>query len=279
MIRDAVRRARLAAAASIAILATVPAAVASAETADEFVARLNKEFADIALEVNAAGWTQATYINVDTQLLNARAFERYLEVFSRAVAQAKGEYLLFLDGDCVPLPDFVSRHKALADPRWFVAGNRILLSPSFTAQALQAGWALHARSGWHWLWARLRGQINRLTPLLRLGNAGWRKVAPLRWQGARTCNLAVWREDFVAVNGFDEAYAGWGHEDADLAVRLIRQGTRRKDGRFATAVLHLWHRENDRSREQDNAQRLAHILQSTHTRASQGLDQYLTPSA
>ena len=89
MIRDAVRRTRLAAAASIAILATVPAAVASAETADEFVARLNKEFADIALEVNAAGWTQATYINVDTQLLNARAFERYLEVFSRAVSQAK----------------------------------------------------------------------------------------------------------------------------------------------------------------------------------------------
>jgi peptidyl-dipeptidase A len=89
MIRDAFRRARLAAAASIAILATVPAAIASAETADEFVARLNKQFADIALEVSAAGWTQATYINVDTQLLNARAFERYLEVFSRAVSEAK----------------------------------------------------------------------------------------------------------------------------------------------------------------------------------------------
>ena len=90
MIRDAIRRAGLAAAAaSIALLATAPAALASAETADEFVARINKEFADIALEVNAAGWTQATYINVDTQLLNARAFERYLEVFSRAVGQAK----------------------------------------------------------------------------------------------------------------------------------------------------------------------------------------------
>jgi peptidyl-dipeptidase A len=89
MIRDAVRRARLAATASIAVLAAAPAAVASAESADEFVARINREFADVALEVNAAGWTQATYINVDTQLLNARAFERYLEVFSRAVAQAK----------------------------------------------------------------------------------------------------------------------------------------------------------------------------------------------
>ena len=198
---------------------------------------------------------------------------------NRACAQAQGEYLLFLDGDCVPLPDFVARHKALADARWFVAGNRILLSPAFTQAALQAGWPLHARSALHWLWARCRGHINRVAPLLRLGNAGWRKVSPLRWQGARTCNLAVWREDFVAVNGFDEAYAGWGHEDADLAVRLIRHGTRRKDGRFATAVLHLWHRENDRSREQENAQRLAQILQSTHTRASQGLDRYRTPPA
>ena len=89
MIRDAVRRARLAAAASIAILATAPAAIATAETADEFVARLNKEFADLALEVNAAGWTQATYINVDTQLLNAKAYERYLAFFSSALEQAK----------------------------------------------------------------------------------------------------------------------------------------------------------------------------------------------
>jgi len=90
MIRDVIRRVRLAAAAaSIAALATVPAAVASAETADEFVARLNKEFASLALEVNAAGWTQATYINVDTQLLNAKAYERYLAFFSSAVDQAK----------------------------------------------------------------------------------------------------------------------------------------------------------------------------------------------
>ena len=72
------------------MLATVPAAIAAAaETADEFVARLNKEFADIALEYNAAGWTQATYITVDTQLLSARANERYLGAFSKAVADAE----------------------------------------------------------------------------------------------------------------------------------------------------------------------------------------------
>ena len=86
MIRHAIRRGCIAAA--LAALTVVPA-VALAETADEFVARLNQEFNDLALEINAAGWTQATYINVDTQLLNAKAYERFLEAFSRAVEQAK----------------------------------------------------------------------------------------------------------------------------------------------------------------------------------------------
>lgn len=86
MVRHAVR-ARLAA-ATVALSLLTPLA-AAAETADEFVARLNREFADLALEVNAAGWTQATYINVDTQLMNAKAYERYLAFFSSAVEQAK----------------------------------------------------------------------------------------------------------------------------------------------------------------------------------------------
>jgi peptidyl-dipeptidase A len=65
------------------------ASSASAETADEFVARINREFDAISLEVNAAAWTQATYINQDTQLLAAKAYERYLEFFGSAVEQAK----------------------------------------------------------------------------------------------------------------------------------------------------------------------------------------------
>ena len=72
-----------------AVAAALPAGTAAAETADEFVARLNKEFADLGLEYNAAGWTQATYITVDTQLLSARANERYLGAFGKAVADAR----------------------------------------------------------------------------------------------------------------------------------------------------------------------------------------------
>jgi len=194
---------------------------------------------------------------------------------NKASAQATGDYLIFIDGDCVALPSFLTQHEKLAEPGWFVAGNRVLLSEAFTHQTLRQGLALHQRTRWQWLMDRLNGRINRWLPLLLAGDAEWRKNAPKRWQGARTCNLAVWRQDFLAVNGFDEAYAGWGHEDADLAVRLIRQGTYRKDGRFATAVMHLWHKENDRSQLQENVARLEQILAAQRTKAEIGVSQYL----
>jgi peptidyl-dipeptidase A len=70
-------------------LSVLPAGFAQAETADEFVARTNRELTELALEGNAAGWTQATYINVDTQLINAKATERFLEYLGKAVEDAK----------------------------------------------------------------------------------------------------------------------------------------------------------------------------------------------
>jgi len=70
-------------------LTALPAAAVRAETADEFVARLNRELADLAVEVNAAGWAQATYITVDTQLINAKATERFLAYLGNAVEEAK----------------------------------------------------------------------------------------------------------------------------------------------------------------------------------------------
>jgi peptidyl-dipeptidase A len=90
MIREAIRKARLfGVAAFITSLSVLPAGYAAAETADEFVARLNTELAAIGRESAAAAWTQGTFITVDTQLLNARANERFLAYFSNAVEQAK----------------------------------------------------------------------------------------------------------------------------------------------------------------------------------------------
>jgi glycosyltransferase involved in cell wall biosynthesis len=193
---------------------------------------------------------------------------------NRAAAAAYGDYVVFLDGDCIPRPDFVDRHLALQERGWMVAGNRVLLSEAFTQQALAQQLPLHDWNDEQWKAAHRRGEINRTLPLAQLPLGPLRKLAARRWQRVRTCNLGVWRRDLRRVNGFDEAFEGWGYEDSDLAVRLINAGVRRKEGAYATGVLHLWHRENDRAAEGENWERLQQRIRSRALRAERGLDQY-----
>ena len=193
-----------------------------------------------------------------------------------AVATSDADYLIFLDGDCIVAQDFIEKHLRLAETGWFVAGNRILLSSQLTDEVLANDLPVASWSMLQWLWQSWQGRCNRWLPRLYVPGQTWRKQRPTRWQQARTCNLAMWRQDFEQINGFDETYNGWGHEDADLAVRLIRQGVRHKEGRYATAVFHLWHPESDRSQTAENVSRLQAILASQEIRAKLGLSQHTT---
>jgi len=195
---------------------------------------------------------------------------RAAEIRNRAIAASQGDYCVFLDGDCVARPDFVAHHRRLAEPGWFVAGNRILLSEPLTRAVLAQGlepetWDFAA------MLRRRRDGINRLAPALHLPLGPLRKAEPRRWEGARTCNLAVARRDLDRVDGFDASFNGWGLEDSDLAVRLIHAGVWRKDGRFATGVFHLWHRDNDRAGFAHNKARLDDVIRSDRVRALRGL--------
>ncbi|MFT4256598.1 MAG: M2 family metallopeptidase [Pseudoxanthomonas sp.] len=58
------------------------------ETADEFVARVNAEYRKLYPEVSASQWLSATYINDDSQLLEARYNERYLAQLNTWIEQA-----------------------------------------------------------------------------------------------------------------------------------------------------------------------------------------------
>lgn len=194
---------------------------------------------------------------------------------NRAVtACADADYLIFTDGDCVPAPHFVAGHRRLAEAGWFLVGQRILLSEGFTARVLAERLPIHHWPLARWIAAAWGGKANRWLPLLGLPDGAWRRRAAGRWQGAKTCNLSLWREDFARVNGFDEAYQGWGLEDSDLVVRLLHAGLRRKSARFAAPCFHLWHRENDRGLLPENQRRLEALIASDRVRAEVGLDRY-----
>jgi glycosyltransferase involved in cell wall biosynthesis len=194
---------------------------------------------------------------------------------NRGTLAASGDYIVFLDGDCIPQRDFIARHRALSQPGCLVSGSRILMSERLTRRVLEDNIDLGTigpavRLGW-----RLKGDLNKtLQPLgLRWPDLG-RLSAKFKWRRIKSCNLGVWRSDLERVNGFDESFVGWGYEDSDLVLRLFHAGVRRKDGAFATEVFHLWHREARRDQEASNRRVVLERAESRLTQAVRGLREH-----
>jgi glycosyltransferase involved in cell wall biosynthesis len=194
---------------------------------------------------------------------------RKLIILNRAVAAATGEYLVFTDGDCVPHRKFIADHRALAEEGFFVQGRRCFVREPFVAKFIPGQTPL-------WLWA-LQGKVSRPHKSFRL-------PVPLvlrnqKQRGIIGCNMAFWRADVVAVNGFDENYVGRGMgADSDLGSRLYNLGRQRKFVYGRALVFHLDHPIAPRPHFAANRARLDEVLRSGKTRCERGLAQYLKTS-
>ena len=199
---------------------------------------------------------------------------RAAAIRNRAVASSEADYIVFTDGDCIPSRHFVRAHKQLAEPGYFLGANRVLLSAGLTNRVLCRQVSIHTWRLFDWLLSWSKRDINRVLPLMELPDGPFRKWAPDRWEGIKTCNFSAWRTDLIRVNGLDESYEGWGLEDSDLVIRLLHAGVKQKSARFAATVFHLWHPEQDRRRLEDNQKRLNDLLRSSTVRAAVGLEQH-----
>ena len=188
-----------------------------------------------------------------------------------AVSYATGDYLVFLDGDCIPNSKFIVQHERLAEAGYFVNGSRVLLNESLSERVIKKELDLPSQSLSFWIHARLRKECNKI--LYRLGwpRRLFRLKHDFKWRGIRGCNMAVWKHDFININGFDETFQGWGHEDADFVLRLSHLGIHRKNGFMATEVFHLWHPESKRDQESINKNRVMQRMKTGLILAEKGL--------
>ena len=187
---------------------------------------------------------------------------RPARVRNLATRRSSGDYLVFTDGDCVPGPRFVADHVRLARRRSFVQGKRILVQ----AKAVGDFTGRESTAALLRLW--FAGGIGKLHHLVRLSGLAVRRRG---WKGIRGCNLAVFRDDFYRVNGWNERFIGCWREDSELAVRLQRAGCRRRDALFSAVVFHLHHDKSDRGHREEN-DRLLEAAWSGPVFAPEGLN-------
>jgi len=195
---------------------------------------------------------------------------RKARIHNRAIREVTEPYILLTDGDCIPLPELVETHLQHASHGNFISGRRILLSERFTRRLLDGKMTLQPSASLRqWLPLRLRGDVNRLLPILMSTSLS---AANDKLAGIRGCHLSLWRDDLLAINGFDESYEGWGREDSDLVARLLHAGIRRRNLQ-GCPVIHLWHRENPRHQLDDNDALLQRCLDEHRIKALVGLEQ------
>jgi len=177
---------------------------------------------------------------------------RAAKIRNEAVKVSSAEYLIFADGDCVPHRRFVEDHIRIMKTGCFIQGKRMLVSKNASASFTYPGLRKLVKMC-------LKGQVTGAHHLLRIGGLAIRNKG---LRGIKTCNFALYRNDFLAVNGFNEDFVGWGREDSELAVRLLKYDLKRKDAPFSAIVFHLWHEESEKESLAENDMLLAEAIKS-----------------
>lgn len=163
-------------------------------------------------------------------------------ILNSAILAAHSDYLIFTDQDCIPRKDFIATHAAYAEKGYFLSGGYFKLpmniSLALTNQDIENENAFSLfwlRKYQHLKWHFKCTKLIKNKSFCLLMNA----ITPTKatWNG---CNASGWREDMLAINGFNEEMQ-YGGEDREFGERMFNMGLKSKQIRYSAIVLHLDH--------------------------------------
>ncbi len=184
---------------------------------------------------------------------------------NNAIIASSCDYIVFIDGDIIIHKDFIKDHVQFSQSGTFVNGSRVILSSELSKKLLSGELK---RVGYRFITEK--NNINGLRiPFMHKIVKGPQYTI----QRIKGCNMAFWKSDLVAVNGFDESFVGWGREDSDIVARLLNAGLKRKNLKWAAVCFHLFHKEQSRDSLLQNDALLKSVIETKSILSKKGLQE------
>jgi glycosyltransferase involved in cell wall biosynthesis len=195
---------------------------------------------------------------------------------NKAILKSRGDYLIFIDGDCIVRSDFLSTHKEMANEKSFLTGRRVDLSESFskkvTPKLVASGY--FNKLPWAAMWDAIVGETDSLGRFFKTPTFFRKLLKRDEVHDIRGCNFSVHKKHLEAINGFSNDFSGAYGEDSDVEIRLKFLGLKMKSVKGAAIQYHLWHKVQQK--DSQNQERLDAVLKNSKSKTTNGLFEALT---
>jgi len=165
---------------------------------------------------------------------------------NNAIKAASNEYLIFIDGDCVPYSSFIQAHAENAEHGIVLCGKRFELGPKFSERVKRHELTvldIEKKFLWY-LPSMIRDDARHPEDGLTFKSHSFisRQIHKRYVRHIIGCNWSCYKEDFLKINGFDETYRLPAEgEDVDPSWRFRGIGIELKSCRNNANILHLYH--------------------------------------
>lgn len=191
------------------------------------------------------------------------------KIMNQAIAVAKYDYIVEIDGDIIMNKHFIEDHLTNAKKEHYLFGSRVniqekLLPELFTKKKIHFNFFSKG--------IKKRGRTIRIPFFMQ-----FRKSVNQRSRKLRGCNMSFWKGDFIKINGFNENLVGWGIDDSEMIQRLHNIGIRGKRLKFVGIAYHIYHKEQSKSDLEINNEIERQTTENKLTFIEKGINQYLNP--
>ena len=192
---------------------------------------------------------------------------RKSKILNKAIARTTADYIIQVDGDCIMHKNFVEDHVKAAQKGVYLYGSRVNILPNFVVNIFAK-----KQIDFNFFSKQIKNKTRSLhIPFL----SKFYKIHDGISNKFRGCNVSYWRDDFIAINGYNEDFEGWGREDSDLVIRMGNNGVKAKRIRYAGIVFHIHHKINPKQNFELNDKIQNETILKKTIRVVKGIDQYL----